>query len=269
VGPVIAIDEPDDARVAPFATLPDIALRRAREEAEGFFVVEGMAVIRELLRSRYPVRSLLLTPSRLETLGPALASVDVPIYVAEQDVMNRVTGFNIHRGAVALAARVPATPAADVLARTPPLVAVVEDVNDPENLGALFRNAAAFGLGAVLLSPRALDPLYRRVVRVSMGHVLHVPFARLDPWPDALAGLGYTVVAMTPAEGAQDLDAVVGSTTGPVAVLVGAEGPGLSAAALALADQRCRIPIAAAVDSLNVATAAAIAFHAFARRRGA
>jgi tRNA G18 (ribose-2'-O)-methylase SpoU len=188
--------------------------------------------------------------------------------------MASITGFRFHRGALAAAQRLPAPAVDGLLAPPASLVVVVEGVNDHENLGALFRNAAALGLDAVLLSPTCADPMYRRSVRVSMGHVLHVPWTWLAPWPAGLGQLkaaGYRLVALTPDPAEPSLDQLRGAgpdwLSGPVAVLVGAEGPGLSAAARQAADARARIPMAAGVDSLNVATAAAIAFHRLAEWR--
>ena len=244
--PTVPVDDPDDERLAVYTGLTDADLRR-RGEA---FVAEGTLVIRRLLESRYPVLSLLVTPNRLD---PAWADLDVPVYVADQAVMNRVAGFDIHRGALAAALRLPLPPPIELVAGAR-WVAVLEGINDTENMGALFRNAAAFGIDAVLLSPGCCDPLYRRSVRVSMGHVLHVPFTVADDL-DALDG--FTTVALTPSG-----DEPLAPVPGPVAFLVGAEGAGLRPSTLAAADRRVRIPMAAGVDSINVATAAAIAFYA-------
>jgi tRNA G18 (ribose-2'-O)-methylase SpoU len=207
------------------------------------------------------VRSVLVTARGLRALGGEVEAIGAPVYLAEEAVVAAVCGFDFHRGALAAVERpLPADPAA--LAGHARLLLAVEGVTDHENLGALFRNAAAFGAGGVLLDPTTPDPLYRRSVRVSMGHVLRVPFARPEPWPGWLAGLrdgGVEVLALTPAADAEDLRAV--SPRPPQALLVGSEGRGLSAAALAAASRRVRIPLAPGVDSLNVATAAAIALH--------
>lgn len=172
-----------------------------------------------------------------------------------------VTGFAIHRGIVASAGRLP-LPRPEAVLSGARQVAVLEAVNDHENIGALFRNAAAFGIDAVLLDPTTADPLYRRSVRVSLGHVLHVPWARMEPWPDGLAVVrdaGFRVLALSPA-GPRTVAEAVADTSDPIAWLLGAEGPGLSDVAVAAADEQVRIPIAEGVDSLNVATAAAVAF---------
>ncbi|HYT25574.1 MAG TPA: RNA methyltransferase, partial [Actinomycetota bacterium] len=184
-------------------------------------------------------------------------------------VLEAVTGFHVHRGALASVARPPLPDAPTLLAGACRL-AVLEDVNNPTNLGALFRSAAALGMGGVLLSPGCADPLYRRAVRVSMGEVLAVPYARLAPWPAALAEVraaGFELLALTPAAGAEPLDRVEVGPRDRVAVLLGAEGPGLTPAALAAAGRAVRIPMAAGVDSLNVAAAAAVAFWVLGRRR--
>jgi tRNA G18 (ribose-2'-O)-methylase SpoU len=280
---VIEIDDPADPRVGDFYRLNDPDLRRRRETpgrdgdgggdgggdeggaGEGFLVAEGALVIRQLLRSRYPVRSLLLTARGLADLEGDLAAVDAPVYLVDQRAMTSVTGFHFHRGALAAASRRPpvdldeATDGAD-------LVVVVEGVNDNENLGGLFRNAAAFGAGAVVLDRTSADPLYRRCIRVSMGQALRLPFARVQSAPEAIGRLraaGFEVLALTPAPGADDIAGVAPRPR--QALVVGAEGPGLSAAALAAADRRVRIPMAAGVDSLNVATAAAVALSRLAR----
>ncbi|HET9443395.1 MAG TPA: RNA methyltransferase [Acidimicrobiales bacterium] len=255
--------------------LTDPELRRRREQSGrgdgGFFIAEGELVIRQLLASPYRVRSLLLTPRRLASLEAALAGagVEAPVYVAGQPVVDAISGFHLHRGALAAADRPPPGDG-PALAGAADLVVVAEGVNDHENLGALFRNAAAFGAGAVLLDPTSADPLYRRSVRVSMGQVLRVPFARLPGWPGALGGLrdlGFEVLALTPDPEADDLRTV--AVRPRQALLVGAEGPGLSAAALAAAGRRVRIAMAAGVDSLNVSTAAAVALHHLARNPSA
>lgn len=258
-----------------YRALRDPARRREVERQRDFFVVEGRYALDALLDSPYPLRSVLVAETKAAPIR-ALVGDRAPVLVVPAAEMAGVTGFDFHRGVVASAGRLP-LPAVDDLvgdlvgdpvggART---VAVLEGLNDHENLGALFRNAAAFGVGAVLLDPTTADPLYRRSVRVSAGHVLRVPWTRVAAWPAGLAALrdeGYCIVALTPAADAEPLDELVAAQLDRVALLFGAEGPGLSAAALAAADRRVRIPIASGVDSLNVATAAAIAFHAVGAR---
>lgn len=266
--PPVTIDDPADPRIAEYVGLRDPELRRHVEAEAGIFVAEGQHAVARLIPSPYPVRSVLVTPARLDDLAPVLDGVDAPVYVATPAVMREVVGFDLHRGVVAAAERLPLPSAGRLLegART---VAVLEALNDHENLGVLFRAAAGFGIDAVLLDPRCADPLYRRTVRVSQGYVLHVPWTRLAPWPEALDEVrraGFTVVALTPASDAESVDGLDPVATGRAALLLGAEGPGLTAAALALADRRVRIPTVPGFDSLNVATAAAIAFHRFARR---
>lgn len=255
------IDDPDDPRVADYLTLDRPARRVGLEAEGGFFIVEGLLAIERLLSlDTWSIRSILVTPAMADRLP--LASSGAPVYVAQPEVLRRVVGFDLHRGAVASVGRPRPVDPATLLAGAR-LVAVVEGVNDHENLGSLFRNAAAFGVDAVLLDPTTADPLYRRAVRVSMGHVLAVPHARLPALPAGLelvAGAGLTTVALTPA-GDQPLPSLDGATLGPAAVLLGAEGPGLSPATVAAADHRVGIAMAPGVDSLNVATAAAIAFH--------
>lgn len=265
----VPIDDPADARVADFVGLNDPDLRRLREQSGGaeggFFIAEGDLVIRQLLRSAYRLRALLLTPLRLAALEAVLEGVDAPVYVAAPPVVNAISGFHLHRGALASAHRRSLPPVDDVVAAAD-LVVVTEAVNDHENLGSIFRNAAAFGAGAVVLDPSSSDPLYRRSIRVSMGHVLRLPFTVARPWPAAIAGLqamGFEVLALTPAPDAVDLRSVVSRPR--QALLVGAEGPGLSAAARAGADRRVRIAMAPGVDSLNVAAATAVALHHLAR----
>jgi tRNA G18 (ribose-2'-O)-methylase SpoU len=265
VAHLVPVDDPDDPRLRLYRALNDAELRRAVEDDEGVFVVEGVLVLRRALTSPYPVRSLVLSPNRLEQLGPELDGVDAEVFVASRDVVRAVVGFDLHRGAVGLFGRTPLPPLATVLsgART---VVVLEGVNDHENLGALFRTASALGADAVVLDPTCADPLYRRAVRVSMGEVLHLPFTRARAWPhdlEVLAADGMTVLALTPAGDAMPIDAV--DAPERLALLLGAEGPGLTTAALAAAHLRVRIPIRGTVDSLNVGHAAAIALHRLAR----
>jgi len=258
----IAVDDPGDPRLGDYIGLTDATLRRQVEGTRGLFIAEGELVIHQLLASAYPVRSILLSPPRYERLKDALATVTAPVYVAAPSVLAAVTGFDIHRGAVAAADRLPAPELGPLLA-TARRLAILEGLNDHENLGALFRNAAALGVDGVLLSPTCADPLYRRSVRVSLGHVLRVPFAQLAPWPAALADLaaaGWDVVALSPRPGTESVTSIDPSAP-RVAVLLGAEGSGLTGPALRAATRVVHIPMRPGVDSLNVATAAAIAFH--------
>jgi tRNA G18 (ribose-2'-O)-methylase SpoU len=203
---------------------------------------------------------VLVAHSKLPRVLPLLQGIDAPLYVGDMPLLRATVGFNLHRGVVASAQRLPER---DPLAcaRGARRLAVLESLNDVENLGNLFRSARAFGIDAVLLDPQTADPLYRRCLRVSMGHVLHVPFARFDRWPGALDDLraeGLTVVALTPSSDAVDIDDLRAER---IAWLLGAEGPGLTNQARAAADVQVRISIAPEVDSLNVGTAGAIAFR--------
>jgi tRNA G18 (ribose-2'-O)-methylase SpoU len=264
---MIEVDDPGDPRLDDFRDLTTADRRPDRPGGRGLVIAEGVVVVRRLLRSPYPVRALLGRPAKLADLADDSADLDVPAYSVSADLMAEVVGFHLNRGVLAVADRAAPPPVADLVrCRT---LAVLEGVNDHENLGGLFRNAAALGVDGVLLGPRCADPLYRRSVRVSMGHVLRVPFAVLSdrlpgPWPDALDLLrdgGRRVVALTPRPAATPLREA-GLAGARVALLLGAEGPGLSEEALAAADEWVRIPMASGVDSLNVATAAAVAFDA-------
>lgn len=258
----VDITDADDPRIADYVDLADPDLRRRVEAERGYFVAESPLVVRALLRSGRRVRSVLVTPKQYEALGDVLAGVDVPVYVAPPAVLRRVVGFDLHRGAVAAADRWALPPVATVLegARR---IAVLQKVNDHENLGVVFRSAAALGIEAMLLDAECSDPLYRRTVRVSIGHVLHVPWTRLRSL-DEVTAAGFEPVALTPDPGATALDAVAWPAR--TALLLGAEGAGLSAEWLAAATVRARIPMRHDVDSLNVATAAAIAFYVLGRQ---
>jgi tRNA G18 (ribose-2'-O)-methylase SpoU len=290
-GALVAVDDPDDPRLDLYRQLNDPAGRARLESERSVFVVEGKLAVDRLLTSDYSVRSLLVDDHQA-TLAPDLVAAvrarGVPVFVGSRAVVAATVGFALHRGVVAVADRPPTADAARLLAGVaatrppgggPPVVAVLEGLTDHANIGALFRNAAAFGVGAVLLDPTCADPLYRRSVRVSVGHVLHVPFARLAPWHVALGQLrsaGFVVAALAPhpaadvripTVGFEALRARTARANHPqgVALLFGAEGPGLTDGALAASDVVVTIPMAEGVDSLNVATAAAVAFHALAR----
>ncbi len=276
---LITLSEANDERLAAYRCLTDRALREGIEGSQGVFIAEGRLAVARLIASDVTICSLLIDERQVascdELVGGALHR-GAPVYVAPQDVIARTVGFALHRGVVAAGRR---PPDADGLALArrlltradAPTFLVAEALNDHENLGALFRNAAALGAAAVLLDPRCADPLYRRSVRVSLGHVLSVPFGRLTPWPGALAELrraGVVLAALAPHAG----DAAVAPAElaqrcagRPVALLLGAEGPGLSHLALAEADVHVTIPMSANVDSLNVATAAAIGLYALTR----
>jgi len=269
VAAAILVDDPADPRLGDYIGLTDAALRHRLETTDGVFIAEGDLAIRALVASPFPVRSVLVTAARHRALIDVLEPLGSPVYVGEPELLRAVVGFDLHRGAVAAAGRLPLAPAAELVSGAR-LVLVVEAVNDHENLGALFRNAAAFGVEAVLLSPTCADPLYRRSVRVSLGHVLGVPFTRLPDWPAGLGALragGFTVVALSPRLPARSVDTLgpLAAADGGLVLMVGAEGPGLSAGALAQADHRVRVEMAPGVDSLNVATAAAVALHRAAR----
>jgi tRNA G18 (ribose-2'-O)-methylase SpoU len=267
VEPVV-ITDPADRRVDDYRQLHDARARRLMErpgdEGPGFFVAEGAHALQRLLASGRRLRSVLVDPVRLEALAGDLAGLAAPVLVADQPTLLAVAGFPVHRGVLAAADRWALPDPAEVLAGAE-RVAVLEDINDHENLGVIFRSAGSLGVDAVLLSPRCCDPLYRRSVRVSMGHVLAVPWTRLEPWPEAIgvvAGAGFSLVAFTPAADAEPLTGWRPSPGERVAALLGAEGPGLSPAALAAAHRRLTIPMRRPGDSLNVGSAAAIAFFA-------
>lgn len=265
---IVEVASVDDPRLADYASLNDVETRRAVERRGSFFIAESELVIRELVRARdrWPIRSVLVTPKRFDAMRDVLESLDAPVFIGAMEVVREVTGFHIHRGAVASAERGSGLSVDEVLGRGPARVVVLEGVKDHENIGSIFRSAAAFGAGAVLLDATCADPLYRRSVRVSMGQILHMPFARVSSLDDVRAH-GFEVLALTPSPDAESIDQVAASPPTRAAVVLGAEGPGLSAEWLTAADRRVRIPIASGVDSLNVSVAAAIALHRLAPRQ--
>lgn len=264
---VVDIDDPGDSRLDDFRDLNSIDRRPDLPTGKGLVIAEGVLVVQRMLASRFTPRALLGTDRRLTELTPDLTAPDapaVPYYRVSAEVMAEVVGFHLNRGVLAAASRVPEPSVADLVAgsRT---IAVLEGVNDHENLGSIFRNGAGLGVDAVVFGSGCADPLYRRSVRVSMGHALLVPFARSTDWPGDLTLLreqGFRLLAMTPDPRAEQLSSAMTKLRDePVAVLVGAEGPGLSERAMRASDMRVRIPMSRGTDSLNVATAAALAFY--------
>jgi tRNA G18 (ribose-2'-O)-methylase SpoU len=254
-----------DPRLADYARLTDMDLRTSMESAQGLFIAEGTKVINRAMAAGYPVRSILLAERRLADLD-ALPATEAPVYVVSGETAERLTGYRVHRGALAALHRKP-LPEVPALAATAQKVIVLEDLVDHANVGAIFRCAAALGVDAIFLSPRCADPLYRRAVKVSMGAVFAIPYARMTGWYDGLADLrkaGFRLLALTPDATAGPLSAAAAG--GRVALMLGTEGDGLSSRWLHEADQAVRIPmhpgaLAAGVDSLNVVAAAAIACH--------
>jgi tRNA G18 (ribose-2'-O)-methylase SpoU len=259
------IESASDPRVAAWRGVRDGELLRAR----GLFVAEGRFVVRRVLDDeRYRVHSLLVNDAALNDLASPLAAIaaDVPVLVCSAGDLAGIAGYHVHRGCLALVHRPPPVPIDEIVGSAQTLV-VLEGVSNADNVGSVFRNAAAFGAGGVLLSPTCCDPLYRKAIRTSMGAALRVPFARAadDDWPGVLTRVraaGFTLVALSPRRPSETLEAFAARPRAPrLALIVGTEGAGLTPAVEAAADQRVRIPIGNAVDSLNLASAAAIALY--------
>jgi len=264
---VDVITDPSDPRLDDYRNLRDPATRVSYEVGAGCFIAEGITVVRRLLQSSLSIRSVLVLPTKRIRVADLLRP-DVACFEVERDVLRAVAGFDLHRGVLACADR-PVAPALSTLAASTHTLAVLEGLNDHENLGAIARSARALGVEGLVLDPTAADPWYRRAVRVSMGELLYLPVARATTWPGDLAVLqagGFVVAALTPATDAIPLSEFAARRPARVALLFGAEGPGLSSAAQAATDVRVRIPIHPDVDSLNVGHAAAIAFAAIASR---
>ncbi|SDH39173.1 tRNA G18 (ribose-2'-O)-methylase SpoU [Sinosporangium album] len=267
---ILDVTSPDDPRLDDYTRLRDVELRKSLEAERGLFLAEGEKVIRRAVAAGYPVRSVLTTRRWLAALADVLDPLEAPVYVVSEEVVEGVAGFQVHRGALASLGRVELPPTAALLARAR-RVLVLEDLVDHGNVGAIFRCAAALGVDAVLLSPRCADPLYRRSVKVSMGAVFAVPYARMTEWYDGLAELraaGFRTLALTPDQSAAPMDKV--DLADRAALLLGSEGDGLSSRWLHEADQAVCIPMSAeamdlGVDSLNVVAAAAIACYALVR----
>jgi len=259
------IEQLDDPRISIYRNVKDSKLRDAR----GLFVVESRLCVRRLvLASRFSVCSVLVTQTALEALGGALSKLgeDTPVYVASATLLEKLVGYNLHRGCIALARRGTERSLDEILDSRPRLLVGLEQVANPENVGNIFRNAMAFGADAVLLSRGCADPLYRKAVRVSMGGTLLTPFAYLSGWPEAIERLraaGFATLALSTEARAIDLAELGAETVAGqrIALILGAESAGLDEETLAAVDRKVRIPMASGVDSLNVATAAGIALH--------
>ncbi len=264
---LIEVDDADDPRLADYRDLRDVELRKHLEAEHGLFLAEGEKVVRRAVEAGFPPRSFLMAPRWLDGLADVLSTSDAPCYVVSERLAEEVTGFHVHRGALASLQRRPLPAVAEVLAGARTVV-VLEDVVDHTNVGAIFRSAAALGVDAVLLSPRCADPLYRRAIKVAMGAVFALPYARLADWYDAMptvAGAGFTTVALTLAADARPLEAAVGGLD-KVALVLGTEGHGLSPRWQLSADRRAVIPMRPGIDSLNVAAATAVACYVADRR---
>lgn len=252
---IVQVANPNDPRIATYGRVADAKWLKSA----GLFVAEGRFVVERLIAcKRFRLHSILVTQTALRSLDNG-AGVEAPIFVAEREVISRIAGFDFHRGCLALAERPAETPSPELDAAT--RILALEGVADPSNVGGLFRVAAAFGVDGLLLDPATADPFYRKALRTSMGAVLHLPFARLTPWPGAIDGYkarGFRVLALTPRADAIPLADAAADSNRPLIVMVGAEGAGLSPAAMTAADVLVRIPTANAVDSLNVSVAAGI-----------
>jgi tRNA G18 (ribose-2'-O)-methylase SpoU len=251
-----------DPRLADYVDLRDVSLRKHLEASHGLFIAEGEKVVRRALEAGHSPRSFLLAPRWLDGLADVLESTDAVCYVADEQVTEQLTGFHVHRGALASLHRAP-LPAVDDVLTSATRVVVLEDLVDHTNVGAIFRNAAALGFDAAVLAPRCADPLYRRAIKVSMGTVFSLPYARFDDWSgamDLLRAHGFTSLALTPGEDGVDLAAL--AVPARCALVIGAEGDGLSERWLGSADVRVSIRMTAGIDSLNVAAATAVAAYA-------
>ena len=257
------LESADDPRVSDYTQLTDVHLRKIREPAEGLYIAESSRVLRRALAAGHRPRSFFLAEKWLADLADVFEQYpDVPVYVGQADLLEEITGFHLHRGAMAAMHRPAPVPLPELLAGAR-RVAVLEDIVDHTNVGAIFRSAAALGLDAVLVTPRCGDPLYRRSVRVSMGTVFQVPWARLENWPADLAVLrdhGFTVAAMELTDDAVDVDELAARNPEKLALVLGTEGAGMSPETLAAVDLAVKIPMRPGVDSLNVAAASAVAF---------
>lgn len=262
------VDDATDSRLADYRELRDIAARRLIEGDE-FFIAEGPVAIERLMGSSHRIRSVIVSERKYERLRSLLDALDAPTYIVDRDTLREIVGFDLHRGAIAAADRL-SHPTLGELAASSSRLAVLEGLNDPENLGAIARSARALGVDGLVLDPTCIDPYTRRTVRVSMGEILMLPSCRLDDatWPTALQRLhtaGFETWALTPADAAANIWSL--EPPSRLALVLGAEGPGLSRTTMHSATHRVRLPIDPDVDSLNVAAAAAVAFALIGRPR--
>jgi tRNA G18 (ribose-2'-O)-methylase SpoU len=267
VAELVEVSDPADPRLADYRDLRDVELRKHLEAEHGLFLAEGEKVVRRAVEAGHRARSFLMAPRWVDGLADVLATSEAPCYVVSEALAEEVTGFHVHRGALASLERRP-LPAVESVLEGARSVLVLEEIVDHTNVGAIFRSGAALGFDAVLLAPRCADPLYRRSVKVAMGAVFALPWTRLPDWYDAMPALsarGFTTVALTLAEDAVPVeDAVAGVDR--LALVLGSEGHGLSPRWEETADRRAIIPMAAGIDSLNVAAATAVACYVAARR---
>ena len=267
--PVVRLESSSDPRVADYVALSDAALRQRTDPGRGLYIAESSKVLRRALAAGHVPRSFFLAEKWLEGLSDVLeAHPEVPAFVGSPGVLEEITGFHLHRGALAAMNRPAPLDPAELLADAR-RVAVLEDIVDHTNLGAIFRSAAGLGFDAVLVTPRSADPLYRRSIRVSLRTVFQVPWARLGDWPggiDLLRGAGFTIAAMELTEDAVGIDRLAAEDHERLALVLGTEGDGLAVHTIALCDYTVYIPMAHGVDSLNVAAAGAVAFYQLARR---
>jgi tRNA G18 (ribose-2'-O)-methylase SpoU len=265
VATLVRIDDATDVRLADYVRLRDVQLRRSLESERGLFIAEGEKVVRRAAEAGCEPRSFLMAQRWLPGLDDVLARrADVPCYVVSEALAEQITGFHVHRGALASFHR-PKLPSVDAVVAGARRLVVLEDIVDHTNVGAVTRAAAALGVDAVLVSPRCADPLYRRAIKVSMGAVFSVPWTRIDPWPASIAylrELGFAVFALSPNPDGMPIDELAGRRHERLALILGAEGAGISPQTAGLADGCVRIPMSAGIDSLNVASAAAIACYA-------
>ncbi len=267
VADLIEITDPADPRLADYRDLRDVELRKHLEAEHGLFLAEGEKVVRRAVEAGFAPRSLLMAPRWIDGLADVLATTDAPCFVMSEALAEQVTGFHVHRGALASLERRPLPAVADVLAGARSVL-VLEDIVDHTNVGAILRSGAALGFDAVLLSPRCADPLYRRAIKVAMGAVFTMPWTRLPDWYDALPDLsaaGFTTVALTLAPDSTPIEEAVAGVE-RLALVLGSEGHGLSPRWEQSADRRAIIPMAEGIDSLNVAAATAVACYVAARR---
>jgi tRNA G18 (ribose-2'-O)-methylase SpoU len=266
---LVRLENLDSDDLRDYRDLTDVVLRRLSEPAGGLYIAESTKVIERALRAGHRPRSVLTIDKWLPEVEALIhdQDPDLPVYVGSAELLQTLTGFNLHRGALAAMHRPELKSVAETVAGATRII-VLEDIVDHTNVGAIFRSVAGLGADAVLITPRCADPLYRRSVRVSMGTVLQIPWTRLPDWPEGravLTGLGFSLVALALAPDAVTLDEYAANAPGKIALVVGTEGDGLSRAALAAADTVVTIPMMHGVDSLNVASASAVALYALTR----